>query len=485
MRQSKVVARSPSSQGGVSRRHVANNSASKLPSSSRSNVVQRTSSSVTSREAVVGDLGGGGDNSTSGGPSSSALSGVAVDVEQSLLSIPSGGDDSIASYPLEIEQGGQRPLSGLLQILDSPTLRQGRIIVLVAAAIYGTNFPVVKMLDDSLPLSISATLRFGLAAGVVAAIVLGKEDDDVEPLVAKERVLAMNSGMEIGFWYCIGYIFQAEGLQTVAAGKVRMLDTLEPKSTYGMVRYHTLLMRTESTSLTEHLFYFLISQQSAFYNALAVVVVPILDAVFKSKVLNKQDIASILLACIGVGFLELGPTGDISFSPGDLLALGQTLFFGVGYWRLESESQKHPHNSARLTVGQLGAVAVGAAVYAVADLGIRNFPSIDEVTGWLGDPFIVGALIWTGLVSTAMALFLETVSLKVVSASELTLLMTTISVWGAGLGYVALGEVLTPSGMLGGALILAGCVLGNMQPPKPKFKSTLSLSSWDSVEDGR
>lgn len=254
MRQSKVVARSPSSQGGVSRRHVANNSASKLPSSSRSNVVQRTSSSVTSREAVVGDLGGGGDNSTSGGPSSSALSGVAVDVEQSLLSIPSGGDDSIASYPLEIEQGGQRPLSGLLQILDSPTLRQGRIIVLVAAAIYGTNFPVVKMLDDSLPLSISATLRFGLAAGVVAAIVLGKEDDDVEPLVAKERVLAMNSGMEIGFWYCIGYIFQAEGLQTVAAGKVRMLDTLEPKSTYGMVRYHTLLMRTESTSLTEHLF---------------------------------------------------------------------------------------------------------------------------------------------------------------------------------------------------------------------------------------
>jgi drug/metabolite transporter (DMT)-like permease len=192
-----------------------------------------------------------------------------------------------------------------------------------------------------------------------------------------------------------------------------------------------------------------------------------------------------LLACVGVGFLELGPTGDISFSPGDLLALGQTFFFGIGYWRLESESQKHPHNSARLTVGQLGAVAGGSLMYAIADLGIRNFPSVDQITGWLGDPFIVGALVWTGLASTALALYLETVALKIVSASELTLLMTTISVWGAGLGYITLGEILTPSGMLGGALILAGCVLGNMQPVKSKMKPISSFSSWDSMEEGR
>lgn len=104
--------------------------------------------------------------------------------------------------------------------LDAPTLAVGRILVLFASLIYGTNFAVVKMLDDTLPLSISATLRFGLASAVVAALVLSKESDNVEPIVIKERKLAMASGLEIGMWYCIGYICQAEGLQTVTSGKV-------------------------------------------------------------------------------------------------------------------------------------------------------------------------------------------------------------------------------------------------------------------------
>ena len=173
--------------------------------------------------------------------------------------------------------------------------------------------------------------------------------------------------------------------------------------------------------------------------------------------------------------MELGPTGDLVFSLGDLLCLGQTLAFGVGYWRLESESQKHPHNASRLVVGQLAAVAGGSAIYCFAELGIRDFPSIDQFVTWLGDPFIVGALLWTGLISTALALYLETVALKVVSARELTLLMTTISLWGALFGFLALGEVLTASGMLGGALILTGCVLGNISPPSKEKNETSTI----------
>ena len=66
-----------------------------------------------------------------------------------------------------------------------------------------------------------AMLRFSIAAGVVAAFVLGRERDDVDAMVAKERNLAFWSGAEIGLWYSIGYLAQAEGLQTVSAGKVR------------------------------------------------------------------------------------------------------------------------------------------------------------------------------------------------------------------------------------------------------------------------
>jgi drug/metabolite transporter (DMT)-like permease len=204
-------------------------------------------------------------------------------------------------------------------------------------------------------------------------------------------------------------------------------------------------------------------------------VVPILDVLFKGKILKQRELAAVVLACFGVGLLELGPSGGLHITSGDLLAFSQTIFFGIGYWRLESASHAHPHHAARLTVGLLLAVAVGAAVYALAEFGLGHIvASVDQFIGWLGDPFIVFALVWTGLVSTALALYLETVSLKVVSASELTLLMTTISLWGAAFAYVTIGEVLTPTGMLGGLLILGGCVVGNLSP-KSKNKQSLPL----------
>jgi hypothetical protein len=161
--------------------------------------------------------------------------------------------------------------SSWMSILDNPSQRTGRLLVLGASAIYGTNFATVKLLDDAMPLSVSvrlekpkchphaffyeknglvvtficlqrtlshphpfsyfisgfslsmcrqAALRFGLASSVVSAIVLGRESDDVDAMVEKERNLAFWSGAEIGLWYSIGYLAQAEGLQTVAAGKV-------------------------------------------------------------------------------------------------------------------------------------------------------------------------------------------------------------------------------------------------------------------------
>ena len=182
---------------------------------------------------------------------------------------------------------------------------------------------------------------------------------------------------------------------------------------------------------------------------------------------------SILLSCFGVGLLELGPEGDLKFSWGDIYAMGQTFCFGIGYWRLEAVSHQHSHQSGRLTVGQLGGVAAGSTLFALLEMIFEEdgFPSIEQWVDWLGDYFILGALIWTGLVSTALALYLETVALKVISASELTLIMTSVSLWGAAFAYVTLGEVLSPIGMFGGVLIMIGCALGNLSPPSSSSSS--------------
>lgn len=94
-------------------------------------------------------------------------------------------------------------------ILQNPSLPAGRLLVLFASCIYGSNFSIVKLLDDTMPLSVSAALRFTFAVSVVSFITLGKETEEPsDSMVVKERNLAFWGGAEIGMWYCVGYIAQ-------------------------------------------------------------------------------------------------------------------------------------------------------------------------------------------------------------------------------------------------------------------------------------
>jgi drug/metabolite transporter (DMT)-like permease len=218
--------------------------------------------------------------------------------------------------------------------------------------------------------------------------------------------------------------------------------------------------------------------KSAFFNSLAVIVVPLLDSLFKRKKLGWAALSSIAMALGGVGLLELGPDLDSAaltnvlpssgaidlrslVQVGDTLCLSQAIFFGIGYWRLESASTKHPDESGPITAGQLLAIAGGSVAYWLASTG-SELPSHAQWVQWLGDPFVLGAVAWTGLVSTALALWLETVALSVVSATELTILMTSVSLWGSLFAYLSMGETLSSVGLMGGVLILLGCVLTSL-----------------------
>lgn len=88
-----------------------------------------------------------------------------------------------------------------------PSLRTGRLLIIVAAAIYGTNFATVKIVDKFVPLEWSATARFSIAASVCLA---------AKPTALnKENLQATLGGMTVGFWYFIGYILQSYGLKKI------------------------------------------------------------------------------------------------------------------------------------------------------------------------------------------------------------------------------------------------------------------------------
>ena len=206
---------------------------------------------------------------------------------------------------------------------------------------------------------------------------------------------------------------------------------------------------------------------------MAVIVVPLLDSFFRGKQLGPKEMASVALAIAGVGLLQLGPAvlagTPMIMDHGDLFCLAQALLFGIGYWRLEAISGHHSTQAGRITVGQLGGVALGAALFCglTADM-----PTMDQLQAWFTDPFTVGALAWTALISTALALYLETVALKAVSAAELTVLMTSVSIFGSAFAYVTMGETMSPIGMAGGLMILAGCVFSSLGGTKPSHTIT-------------
>lgn len=94
---------------------------------------------------------------------------------------------------------------------------KARVFLLVCAVLYGTSFPLIKILDDSgMPVGISLTIRFGLAAAVTFPWLV--EAPAVDWDTSYHAVL---SGMEVGMWDAIGFLSQAMGMVTEKSNKVR------------------------------------------------------------------------------------------------------------------------------------------------------------------------------------------------------------------------------------------------------------------------
>mgnify|MGYP000011477333 CR=1 FL=1 len=146
-----------------------------------------------------------------------------------------------------------------------------RALVLLAASLYGTNFASIKILDQHMPTAAGLSLRFLLAAAALSPFLFTGKGDGKGVLFA---------GLEIGLLNSVGYVFQAIGLQETEADK------------------------------------------SAFICSLAVVVVPLLDFVFRGKMLSQKSLISCILAVCGVAMLE-GSSITHGFTNSDLFTLVQ------------------------------------------------------------------------------------------------------------------------------------------------------------------
>jgi len=331
-----------------------------------------------------------------------------------------------------------------------------RLLLLLSAALYGTNFTFVKILNENVPVQDGTVLRFILAALATLPWLLRPVNEDY---ISDEVVSTTNSigekmavflgdfipscstrlgvvlaGLEVGCWTALGYVAQAIGLESTQAST------------------------------------------SAFICSLAVVVVPILD-LLSGKKMPPQTVIGALMAVAGVAFLELDGmsmshvmNGDPSsfLSEGDLYSLLQPLAFGMGFWRMEHAMRRYPEESKKLTSAQLLAVAIFSIVSCVAMTGIDGLPTYSEILTWANNPTILVSIFWTGLITTALTVYMETLALKTLSAAETTMIFSTEPIFGSVFAAVVLGESFGAGGYVGAATILCACIYSNLKWPSKK-----------------
>lgn len=347
-----------------------------------------------------------------------------------------------------------------------------RALLLGVAAIYSTNFATVKYLENFVLVpnnidnqqypSKTTFCRFLVSLTVALPIliilaVFGKHDKHNRNI--SNYIPIFLAGLECGLWMSVNYVTQAQALQSIEAGKC------------------------------------------AFLAALTVVTVPLFGRLFFGhQPLSTIRIVSALVALLGVAILEnvcwpvfggavdttstLSTDGSVwwfGLKGGDVWALGQPVGFGYGVLRIQHHIARFshiPHRVLILTCAQCVGVCMISLVWFLYDC--RGTGVIPDLTDMLERHHVV-ALVWTGIVTTVVAIVLQGLALQTASATDASLIFSTEPVWGSLFAAWLLNERLTATTYIGGAFILAACVLGSLADAESEG-STLDSAKQRSIK---
>eukprot|EP00980_Cylindrotheca_fusiformis_P028606 scaffold22620_cov131-Cylindrotheca_fusiformis.AAC.1 len=243
-----------------------------------------------------------------------------------------------------------------------------RALLLVVAGMYSTNFASVKYLETMCTEppcehdpSETSFARFLLSATICLPILYHN----------RQHLELIKAGIELGFWYTVNYVCQAESLEYIPAGKC------------------------------------------AFISALEVVTVPIFAGIFLGRKIQPVNVVSACIALFGVAILEnllsLGvPVATpapakthntiMGIGIGDILALGQPFGFGYAVMRVEHYMEKFsdiPNPILTLTAAQCVTVCGLTFLWILVDCNGQ----VPDMTYMLESHYLL-ALCWTGIVTT-------------------------------------------------------------------------------------
>eukprot|EP00892_Ulva_mutabilis_P003883 jgi/Ulvmu1/1867/UM012_0023.1 len=274
---------------------------------------------------------------------------------------------------------------------------KGILLLNLGALLFGSNQVVIKTSEELLsPFALDA-LRFGAAALCFLPLL---------PKALKQREILLPS-LELGAWLTAGYTCQAIGLSMTSAS------------------------------------------HGAFTGTFTVVAVPLLVGLSGRKIANRTWFSA-AAAMLGVSLLT---TAEGAPNLGDAVCVASAILFGVHKWRSECITTGVPDTTALVTL-QLTVLALASVVLAVPEFSqnvaaaglaptLAQAPSLP----WLD-------ILFMGIGTTALTLWIEMDALKEVSAPLAALIYTAEPLWGAGFAWVLLNERWGAQGWVGAAIIV-------------------------------
>ena len=198
---------------------------------------------------------------------------------------------------------------------------------------------------------------------------------------------------------------------------------------------------------------------AAFLASTAPAFMILLGSVFLRERLNGWQILGVLLATAGAGIVSTGSplqwAVDTDWAEtGNLLVLLSAIVWAV--YSIMSRSIVQGRPPALITTGMmLSGWLISLPVF-FFQRGWLEIPSLSP-TGW-------GAILFTGVMSTAASFMLYNHALKHAPASRLAAIQNIEPVIATITAVLILGETVSPAFVLGGSAILCGVILAERQP---------------------
>ena len=196
---------------------------------------------------------------------------------------------------------------------------------------------------------------------------------------------------------------------------------------------------------------------AGFLCALTVVITPILGYFFKGQRPEKKLVVVVLMALTGIGLLTLNE--QLKPALGDILCILCAFFYAIHLLYMETVVNRKTVDAYQLGVFQLFFCGFYQLVLSL----LLERPTVPET------PRIWMAVLFLSVFCTGLAFIVQAVAQQYTSATHVGVIFSLEPVLSGITAYALAGEVLLFRGYLGGAILLAGIFLMEIEWKKTRF----------------